>query len=100
MAQTESPERPKPKEKKATRYGPVTQGSVSFAKEERFAWQKPKFQSDVAYNPQLETQAKPIVFGGSLRTAADDNPDAKKEARDPVVTIFNTLLIFIFIYST
>jgi hypothetical protein len=83
MAQTGSPERPKPKERIATRYGPIQQGSVSFAKEERFSWQKPKFQSDVAYNPQLEGQAKPIVFGGSLRTAADDNPDAKKRSTGP-----------------
>ena len=80
---TKEKERPKPKERKATRYGPISEGSVSFAKEERFAWQKPKFQSDVAYNPALDGQAKDMVFGGSLRTAADDNPDAKKRSIGP-----------------
>ena len=79
-----SPERPKPKERKATRYGPIADGTVSFAKEERFAWQKPKFQSDVAYQPTLDEQARPIRFGGEVRvTGQDDNPDAKKRSTGP-----------------
>lgn len=82
--QPQSPDRPKPKERKATRYGPIHQGTVSFAKEERFAWQKAKFQSDVVYNVPLNGQAKTIVFGGEVRvTGQDDNPDAKKRSTGP-----------------
>jgi hypothetical protein len=74
---------PKKKERRATRYGPMSQSNVSFAKEERFAWQKAKFASDVVYAPKLDGQARPIVFGGALRGSNDDNPDAKKRSTGP-----------------
>jgi hypothetical protein len=78
-----SPTKLKKKEKRATRYGPLSEATVTFAKEERFAWQKAKFQSDVVYAPKLDTQAKPIVFGGAIREAKDDDPDAKKRSTGP-----------------
>ncbi len=66
-----------------TRYGPNTQSTVSFAQEERFAWQKAKFQSDVVYNVQPGYGGRNVLFPGSIRTSLDENPDAKKRSTGP-----------------
>jgi hypothetical protein len=78
----ESPKRP-PTRPLITRYGPNTQSTVSFAKEERFAWQKAKFQSDVVYDIKPEYTGRTVLFSGSIRVPADDNPDAKKRSTGP-----------------
>ena len=66
-----------------TRYGPNSQSTVSFAKEQRFAWQKAKFQSDVNYDIKPEGAGRTVLFSGALREPADDNPDAKKRSTGP-----------------
>ena len=54
-----------------------------FGTEERFAWQNAKFASDVAYNLPEGKPSKSVVFGNSLRTGDDSNPDAKKSSTGP-----------------
>ncbi len=79
---SEKKRKPKPRDL-ITRYGPRDQSTVSFAKEERFAWQKAKFQSDVVYDVKPEGAGRSVIFSGSLREDACDNPDAKKRSTGP-----------------
>ena len=82
MTNSESPKRP-PTRPLITRYGPNSQSTVSFSQEERFAWQKAKFQSDVVYDIKPAYTGRTVLFSGSVRVPADDNPDAKKRSTGP-----------------
>lgn len=82
MPSHESPKR-SPSRPLITRYGPNSQSTVSFAQEERFAWQKPKFQSDVVYDVKPEYTGRTVLFPGSVRVPLDENPDAKKRSTGP-----------------
>ena len=66
-----------------TRYGPRSQSAVSFAQEERFAWQKAKFASETMYDIKPAGNGKSVVFSGGLRGDSCDNPDAKKRSTGP-----------------
>lgn len=82
MTRSESPKRP-PTRPLITRYGPNSQSTVSFSQEERFAWQKAKFQSDVVYDIKPDYTGRTVLFSGALRKPSDDNPDAKKRSTGP-----------------
>jgi len=66
-----------------TRYGPIKGSPSKFLTEERFAWQKAKFQSDVVYDLPSATMTRSVVFSSGLRSGMDDNPDAKKRSTGP-----------------
>jgi len=77
----ESPQRPA--KFPVTRYGPIKGSQSKFLTEERFAWQKAKFQSDVLYELPSVSMTRSVVFPSSLRGSMDDNPDAKKRSTGP-----------------
>lgn len=62
-----SPTRQKPERKPCTRYGVVANCQPAFAKEERFAWQKPQFTSDSVYDLMDKPNTKNTFFGTGLR---------------------------------
>lgn len=67
-----------------TRYGPQQTPQPEFPHEERFAWQKAQFVSDVAYKLPDTKMTIGSVFGTSVRAGMDDeNPDAKKRTTGP-----------------
>lgn len=66
-----------------TRYGPIHGSNSKFLTEERFAWQKAKFQSDVLYELPSVSMTRSVVFPSGLRSGMDDNPDAKKRSTGP-----------------
>ena len=66
-----------------TRYGPCHGAQSKFLTEERFAWQKAKFQSDVLYELPSVVMTRSVVFPSGLRSGMDDNPDAKKRSTGP-----------------
>ena len=79
-----SPGKKKPQRPKVTRYGPIKEGNSKFLTEERFAWQKPKFNSDVVYEVPVPGAPRSVIFSGALRQGmADENPDAKKRSTGP-----------------
>ena len=78
-----SPSKKPPTKDLITRYGPNSNSTVSFALEERFAWQKAKFQSDVVYDVKSEGAGRTVLFPMNVRTPLDDNPDAKKRSTGP-----------------
>lgn len=67
-----------------TRYGAAKPAEIKFGSEERFAWQRPQFMSDVVYDlPELRS-SKSAVFGTASRAGMEDeNPDAKKRSNGP-----------------
>ena len=68
-----------------TRYGPIKGPDSKFLTEERFAWQKSRYQSDVVYSlPPAGLGARSVTFSSSIRQGmADANPDAKKRSTGP-----------------
>jgi hypothetical protein len=67
-----------------TRYGASKSPELPFPHEERFAWQKAQFVSDVAYKLPDTKMTIGSVFGTSARNGLDDeNPDAKKRTTGP-----------------
>ena len=77
------PKKSMPVRPPCTRYGPIKGAESKFLTEERFAWQKAKFQSDVVYELPSVNMTRSVVFSSSLRQSADDNPDAKKRSTGP-----------------
>ena len=73
----------RPQRPPVTRYGPVHGAPSKFLTEERFAWQKSKFQSDVLYELPSVSMTRSVVFSSGLRSGMDDNPDAKKRSTGP-----------------
>lgn len=79
-----------------TRYGSNKCPDIRFSHEERFAWQKAQYVSDVAYKLPDTKMTIGSVFGTSGRAGMDDeNPDAKKRTTGPgsynVEPCFNAL---------
>jgi len=74
-----------PKKKQdVTRYGAIKKPDAKFGGEERFAWQKAKFCSDVMYDMPSSAMTKSVVFSTSSRKGMDDdNPDQKKRSTGP-----------------
>ena len=68
-----------------TRYGPVHSPVTKLGTEERFAWQKPQFSSDVMYELPPVTMSRVVSFPSAVRGGMDDlaNPDAKKRSTGP-----------------
>lgn len=67
-----------------TRYGVATSPEPMFGSEERFAWQKAQFVSDVVYRIPDAKEKRGVLFGTSNRGGMDDvNPDAKKRSTGP-----------------
>ena len=63
----------KPKRPPVTRYGVVGNNSTRFGNEERFAWQKAKFQSDCVYALPSSMMTRSSRFGGANRKPLNDN---------------------------
>jgi len=72
----------KKKEKKCTRYGPVTMTDQRFGKEERFRWQKAGSTSDVSYQLPSTIMTRSSQFGTDVRRPLDDG-DARKSSTGP-----------------
>ena len=51
--------------------------------EERFAWQKPQFSSDVMYELPSVSMNRVVSFPSAVRGGMDDNTDAKKRSTGP-----------------
>jgi hypothetical protein len=74
------PGSPVKERKPCTRYGVVTNPQPPFAKEERFAWQKPQFSSDSIYVIPDNPNTRNVLFGTSLRK---DDSEAAKSSTGP-----------------
>jgi len=73
-----------PRRRKVTRYGPIPDGSIKFGTEERFAWQRAQYVSDVVYKLPDTSLTRDVIFSSSVRQGMDaENPDAKKRSTGP-----------------
>jgi hypothetical protein len=66
-----------------TRFGPIHSPVAKMGSEERFAWQKPQFSSDVMYELPSVSMNRVVSFPSAVRGGMDDNPDAKKRSTGP-----------------